>query len=1318
MERAQKSYQVLSGVTASEANQITAYFGTVDALFNANSINDVVLCVYEPDSKLQSDFNIFVKKQGEVSKLSDSQKKLLSDILQPSSSVDQSEHPDVQVEVQDEFQEEDFQEFFSMVDDDLEKVIQQEKDLENNADSSHEGASNTGSSANTGKVDFHNDGEQGHVSNDEIQGEPKMKHAYMDSGDESFSLSGRSSDGFEGEGLASDVMSQDVSLEDIQEPEERLLRSRHKHKQAGTQPRIDQAQKGTSNTARQSILQHPDIVQTEMLKNLDFVFNTKYNVLICLSCQSAINVPTLVEHFTNQRKVRDLSNKEAVIYVKKNPIHSFHEKVTAKTRKALVDDLITHGHIGDEKDISGTSEWKGSKTVRDLFEGVSKPFIVGLNIESGYFKCPKCIQAFISLASLKLHGKSEHNTTLSTRHTTCVQTFTRSVTNGFSWSVHFEESEMDLWNIGSAIDVNTTYQQYKMYKNLQLQSIPSPVPPRLDVMVPFIKESGISDFTNAFDWVVIKKTISAPNKNKNKAYKFIEKVHSKCYETKIDGAKSIHGPIAIKMTNVHRFSQQRPPFSVEKGKSTVSAYTAGEREFVWTLYQVFTKLNTLQNNPFIFIKEQETALKRFVQAVQSSHETASDLLDLLLESIYFPSDFGGLAKSIFASPLITFIVSKLFSKKGFWISDSDLATIPPFIAKLQFSIRLRAFTLVKARILQEPQEADPYVKFERFFEQYLQDCNTSPFAAMRYFLSGLSRFVLHSPRPAILWWLGAIVKIGPYELNIEAYKKGIHEQIVELIALIEKHVFFGLLKFQDSIKEHQKDYILKRVQQSLTLFNPQEDALVKQLKSNNIVFDDAKSLSDKNCLQYMGTLNYIWKKMYVLFHLTQGPPGRGTEEALLRPYSSREIPSNVVYRPLTKIGGIQTQYQKSGNLTGETKSIHRWLPPVVWWLYNWLCESRAMEVLVVSKVFKKDIKEVADVYATSMFATLGRPWKAEDMSTFLSAWFKERFDIYLGLRLYRHLSVAISYKSLESCTSEKAEHLKAIVKVMALQSSNLSHTYQGTLNYAEGCMAICEQWHDWHELNTLYDEGKIFESIAQAKILQKSITIPTQPGNLPHMTQNRARKSVCHTYSEDESEVMEASDSNNESSGSGHEEDDSLIEYEVVAILLEERRMNQLLYYVLWEGGECTWEPKKNLENAQDCLIEYTRRQEIVQKNEHLERQSEVILGHRTKEETLEYLVYSKLNKKHEWTPGNQVNGTLVELYWEVDNQVTKSLEDDSTSDIAGDVVIGDHYLGNIVPRYAIRKENEVESEWLDEDEVAEAYPKALARYKNEHQIM
>jgi hypothetical protein len=136
----------------------------------------------------------------------------------------------------------------------------------------------------------------------------------------------------------------------------------------------------------------------------------------------------------------------------------------------------------------------------------------------------------------------------------------------------------------------------------------------------------------------------------------------------------------------------RRSFLPLKEKKSIAAYALLEFKFIWALIEARKKI---KNKVYTFNKKQAYALDYLWQALNEledhdgddhSYSTAIKALYLLFDEIYFPKAYETKNTS-FDMPTSTFLAIQCLAVDGSYL---NIHLIPPIIAKLQYSFRLRA----------------------------------------------------------------------------------------------------------------------------------------------------------------------------------------------------------------------------------------------------------------------------------------------------------------------------------------------------------------------------------------------------------------------------------------------------------------------------------------------------------------------------------------------------------------------------------------------------------------------------------------------------
>ncbi|KIM34707.1 hypothetical protein M413DRAFT_33085 [Hebeloma cylindrosporum] len=191
-------------------------------------------------------------------------------------------------------------------------------------------------------------------------------------------------------------------------------------------------------------------------------------------------------------------------------------------------------------------------------------------------------------------------------------------------------------------------------------------------------------------------------------------------------------------------------------KGSISAFVELELKFIWAILQARCKRT---RRVFTFNETQAQALDHLLGALEGqynggrSHSTALEGLYSVFDAIYFPGPGAYDYDTYFNMPSTTFLALQCVAADG---SYRSIHLIPPIIAKLRYSLRLRATRRITFLRDNLTDESAFFQHFEEFCMEHLQDRNVSPFSALNRLSCKMNAACKSIPRPDIIWWHGDV----------------------------------------------------------------------------------------------------------------------------------------------------------------------------------------------------------------------------------------------------------------------------------------------------------------------------------------------------------------------------------------------------------------------------------------------------------------------------------------------------------------------------------------------------------------------------------
>ena len=133
----------------------------------------------------------------------------------------------------------------------------------------------------------------------------------------------------------------------------------------------------------------------------------------------------------------------------------------------------------------------------------------------------------------------------------------------------------------------------------------------------------------------------------------------------------------------------RRAFAPLTEKRSIAAYAIVELHFIWAMLQANQRANKRQEKAYHFNAKQKASLdslEAFLDGYNNDTKAeAETLLANVFNEVYFPEEYE--TATDFEMPSTVFLAMQCVAKNGSYI---NIHLIPPIMAKLQYSIRLRA----------------------------------------------------------------------------------------------------------------------------------------------------------------------------------------------------------------------------------------------------------------------------------------------------------------------------------------------------------------------------------------------------------------------------------------------------------------------------------------------------------------------------------------------------------------------------------------------------------------------------------------------------
>lgn len=349
----------------------------------------------------------------------------------------------------------------------------------------------------------------------------------------------------------------------------------------------------------------------------------------------------------------------------------------------------------------------------------------------------------------------------------------------------------------------------------------------------------------------------------------------------------------------------------------------------------------------------------------------------------------------------------------------------------------------------------------------------------------------NTPRPSTISWHGDVITIHQQDSNnkpalsigMAEYKDCLKAALLDAKNFILEKVLMGIFSL-DSLDAKMQDICDNGDKATLGygIFNKILDENKESNKFINTFVDrgylgskqdpHGGLLFDRNeVMTWLMGVHLAWSLVFFLVHTTQGPPGRGEEQALYLISNSKNMHRHLVWDNKLGAGGFNSNYHKGALTTGTYKHI-RWLVPyrvmrLLFALIKIVCPLEL--TLGVDHLQALKPKKAKQTYTEQAWATLERPWTGFQMSTILHQCFQEKIGFRLSLRSYWHFAIAIQDRFLWGAATdlrEKAE-LMEVADLMAGHCSKVADMHYARSN-EEGSLPksikndsqrICRAWH-------------------------------------------------------------------------------------------------------------------------------------------------------------------------------------------------------------------------------------------------------------------
>lgn len=184
-----------------------------------------------------------------------------------------------------------------------------------------------------------------------------------------------------------------------------------------------------------------------------------------------------------------------------------------------------------------------------------------------------------------------------------------------------------------------------------------------------------------------------------------------------------------------------------------------------------------------------------------------------------------------------------------------------------------------------------------------------------------SYVAMRTPRPSMVWWRDDAITINGHTVEFKNYKMFLQKKAMELELFVEDEILFGLYSLDDIEKQFHVSnlpdigdestvgygILLDAQPGNETMDNPESGKILEHMfhhgmlglrrtEGSNLVFD--KQLA----VDWVAKIHQAWRMLQPLAHITQGIPGRGTEESLFSPTNTKTTRRHIFFEPTVGTG--------------------------------------------------------------------------------------------------------------------------------------------------------------------------------------------------------------------------------------------------------------------------------------------------------------------------------------------------------------------------------------------------------------------------------